>query len=166
MTSINRRALGGLLGSLFAFPTFSAFAQTVPMAARQGWVVKPASAGFAALVGRLEEAVKANKMGLLTAASASDGAKVQGFTIPGNRVIGVFRNDFARRMLAASIPAGIEAPIRFYISENADGTSTLSYKTPGAVFAPYFDGAAADLKTLAAELDVIFAKIAEEATKP
>ncbi len=86
-------------------------------------------------------------------------------TIPGNMVIGVYRPDFAVRMLAASIPAGIEAPIRFYITENADGTATLSYKKPSAVFAPYTDGGAA-LTELAAELDRLFAKIANEAARP
>ena len=99
-------------------------------------------------------------MAVVTMASASEGAKAQGFTIPGNRVVGVFRNDFARRMLAASLPAGIEAPIRFYLTENTDGTATLSYRRPSSVFAPYFDRATPDLKTLAAELDAIFDRIA------
>jgi uncharacterized protein (DUF302 family) len=80
-------------------------------------------------------------------------------------VVGVYRPDFAVRMLAASVPAGIEAPIRFYITENGDGTATLSYKKPSAVFAPYTDGGAA-LRELAAELDTLFAKIAREAAAP
>ena len=69
-------------------------------------------------------------------------------------------------MLAASIPAGIEAPIRFYLTENADGTATLSYRTPSSVFGPYFDKAGADLKNVAEELDPIFAAIAAETLKP
>lgn len=140
--------------------------QTAPLAQRPGWVVMPTGHAFGTLVGRLEDAVKENKMGVVNVASASDGAKAQGFTIPGNRVVGVFRNDFARRMLAASLPAGIEAPIRFYVTEGADGKATLSYRTPGAVFAPYFDGAGADLRAVAGELDAIFTKIAADATKP
>jgi uncharacterized protein (DUF302 family) len=68
-------------------------------------------------------------------------------------------------MLAASIPAGIEAPIRFYITENAEGTATLSYKTPTAVFAPYAAGGE-QLTAMARELDAIFAKIAKQATAP
>ena len=35
-------------------------------------------------------------------------------------------DDFARRALEASLAAGIEAPIRFYLVENADNTSTLA----------------------------------------
>jgi uncharacterized protein (DUF302 family) len=138
---------------------------TAPLVAREGWAVMPTPHSFPVLVGRLEEAVKANKMGLVTAASASDGAKAQGFTIPGNRVVGVFRNDFARRMLAASVPAGIEAPIRFYLTENADGTATLSYRKPSAVFGPYLEGAAPDLKAVATELDAIFDQIAKAAAQ-
>ena len=67
--------------------------------------------------------------------------------------------------LAASIAAGIEAPIRFYVTENADRTATLSYKTPTAVFAPYADGGE-KLTAMARELNAIFAKIAKEATAP
>jgi uncharacterized protein (DUF302 family) len=143
----------------------AALADPAPLAAGAGWVVKKTPSSYAALVQKLDDAVKANKMGLVNFASASDGARMQSFTIPGNRVVGVFRNDFARRMLAASIPAGIEAPVRFYVTEEADGKATLSYRTPGAVFSPYLKGAGDDLKKVADELDAIFAKIADDATK-
>lgn len=139
-------------------------AAPAPLAPAPGWAVAATTMKFDALVQKLEDAVKANKMGLVTAASASAGAKAQGITIPGNRVVGVFRNDYARRMLAASIPAGIEAPIRFYVTESADGSATLSYRTPSAIFAPYLKDAGPDLKKVADELDVVFAKIAQDAT--
>ena len=113
------------------------------------------------LVARLDEAVKANKMGLVTRASATVGAaKKLNKTIPGNMVVGVYRPDFAVRMLEASVPAGIEAPLRFYITETADGTATLTYRKPSAVFAPYEVLA---LDEMAKELDAIFAKIAADA---
>jgi uncharacterized protein (DUF302 family) len=154
-----------LLASFLTIPVMAHIGSvTIPQ--RVGWVVKSTPHKYPDLVQKLEVAINANKMGLVNAASASDGAKAQGFNIPGNRVVGVFRNDFARRMLAASIAAGIEAPIRIYLTENADGTATLSYKTPVAVFAPYFDGAGADLRKVAEELEPIFAKIAEDAVKP
>jgi len=132
---------------------------------QSGWVVIDTHHPFAVLVDRLEMAIKAQNMGVVTSASASQGAKAAGITIPGNRVVGVFRNDFARRMLDASVPAGIEAPIRFYVTENPDSTATLSYKKPTTVFAPYAEEGKDALKGLAAELDEIFAKIAELATK-
>ena len=118
---------------------------------------------FADLVKRLNAAIKANKMFAVTRASASIGAKRRGVTIPGNMVVGVYRNDFAVRMLAASVPAGIEAPIRFYIWQGKGGKAVLSYRKPSVVFAPYNGGA--KLKALAAELDIIFAAIARDATK-
>jgi uncharacterized protein (DUF302 family) len=65
-------------------------------------------------------------------------------------------------MLEASTAAGYEAPLRFYITENADGTATLAYRPASVVFAPYADGGEA-LKTLAAELEAIQHTIAAEA---
>ena len=114
------------------------------------------SKSFSELKEALDTAVKANEMLLVTRACASCGAAGRGIEIPGNMVVGVYRNDFALRMLKASIPAGIEAPIRFYLTENADGTASLSYRLPSTVFAPYQN---ADLDSMAAELDVIWQKI-------
>ena len=120
------------------------------------------SKSFGALVKSVNAAVKANGMFVVTRASASVGAARRDIEIPGNMVVGVYRNDFAVRMLEASVPAGIEAPIRFYLTENADGSATLSYRTPSDLFSPY--GSAA-LDAMAAELDTIFAKIAADAVK-
>lgn len=159
------RKLAGWIVPFAILASLAGYAAAGPLGEREGWRVLKTGHAFEALVKRLEESVKANKMGLVTAASASAGAAAQGITIPGNRVIGVYRNDFARRMLKASIAAGIEAPIRFYITENEDKTATLSYKLPSTVFAPYFDDGGDDLRKLASELDEIFAKIADEAAK-
>jgi uncharacterized protein (DUF302 family) len=63
-------------------------------------------------------------------------------------------------MLKASIPAGVEAPLRLYLSERADGTARLSYRLPSHVFAPY---GSADLDEMAKELDAIFARIVKAA---
>ncbi len=120
----------------------------------------PSEKSFAELVQAVNGAIKANGMFAVSKASASAGAKRRGVDIAGNMVIGVFRNDFAVRMLAASVEAGIEAPLRFYLTENNDGTASLTYRTPSAVFAPY--GSAA-LDEMAGELDTIFAAIAAEA---
>jgi uncharacterized protein (DUF302 family) len=122
--------------------------------------VLPTKFGFAELWSRLEKAAAANKMGIVGRASASKGAAGRGIKIPGNAVIGVYRNDFAVRMLAANVSAGIEAPLRFYVTEDAAGTASLSYRTPSAVFAPYGGAALAEM---AKELDAIFARIAADA---
>jgi uncharacterized protein (DUF302 family) len=107
-----------------------------------GTVIAKTAHSYKDLVTRLDAAVTANKMGLVSRASAT-------------------RPDFAVRMLEASVAAGIEAPLRFYITENADGTATLTYRKPSAVFAPYEVPA---LDEMAKELDEIFAKIAAAAT--
>ena len=146
--------------ALLAMPTL-----TRALDARPGWEVMATGKAFPALVDDLKAAVKAHDMLVVTQASASAGAKGQGITIPGNQVVGVYRNDYARRMLQASIASGIEAPIRFYVTENADRTATLSYKTPTTVFSPYFDEDGDDLKALAGELDGVFAAIAADAVK-
>ena len=153
--------IASLIAVLF-FGLSAASAGTIK--ARAGWIVVDTRQTFQALVERLEATIKSEKMAIVTSASASEGAKAAGITIPGNKVIGVFRNDFARQMLSSSIAAGIEAPIRIYVTENQDGTAMLSYKNPGTVFAAYADEGGDALKSVGAELDEIFAKIAERAT--
>lgn len=134
------------------------------IAPREGWAVHDTAMSYADLLASLKSAVKAEGMIVVTQAGPTEAAKKRGIDIPGNRVIGVYRNDFAVRALAASTAAMIEAPIRFYVTENADGTATLSYKTPSAVFAPYADEGGAELAQIAGELDAIFAAIAKGAT--
>jgi uncharacterized protein (DUF302 family) len=131
------------------------------MAAENGSETVGTEKSFAELKDALDAAVKANDMLLVTRACASCGAAARGITIPGNMVVGVYRNDFALRMLEASVPAGIEAPIRFYLTEQEDGTAALSYRLPSTVFAPYEND---ELDALAKELDVIWARIIEAAT--
>lgn len=130
---------------------------------RPGWEVVPTNHSYAVLLDRVRLAISRAPIALVTQASASDGARMQGLEIPGNRVLGLFRNDYARRMLDASVAAGIEAPIRLYITENADGTATLSWKRPSHVFAPYMDEGGAELEALATELDAIFAALTQDA---
>lgn len=159
---LTRRAIPAIAA---AFAALAAPALAGPLAPRPGWVTLPTPHDFPTLIARVEAATKAAGMGLVNAASASEGARAQGIAIPGNRVVGVFRNDFARRMLGRSLAAGIEAPIRLYLTENPDRTATLSYRTPTAVFAPYFDEGGEGLRALAAELDDLFDRIAREAAK-
>ncbi len=145
------------LAALILLVSTTALAADSP---RPGTVVQATPHSYEALVERLVASVKENRMGVVARASATLGAKSLGVTIPGNQVVMVFHPKFAIRMLEASVPAGIEAPIRFYVTENADGTATLTYRTPSSLFAPYGN---AELDAMAAELDVIFARIADGA---
>lgn len=115
---------------------------------------------FDTFVNDLKAAVKANGLGIVAEACATCGAKKIGVTIPGNRVIMVFHPTYAVRMLKASVSAGIEAPLRLYVTEQADGTATLTYRMPSAVFAPY---KVAELDVMAKELDRKLKAIAMQA---
>lgn len=129
----------------------SAIAQTQPyeqVASRHG---------YGETVQRIEAAVKASPLAIVTRASATVGARSLGVKIPGNMVLGLFAPRYAVRMLEASVAAGFEAPVRLYIVEAPDGKVTLRYRRPSVVFAPY---GSAKLDAMAAELDGIFAQIA------
>jgi len=144
----------------FLIGLFAVFANAVSAEPLSGMEIIKTKLGYSILVARTEGAIKANGMLLVSKASASDGAAARGIKIPGNAVLMVFRNDYAVRMLEASVPAGIEAPIRLYVTENSDSTATLTYREPSAIFAPYGSPA---LDAMARELDGVFAKIAADA---
>ncbi|MCB9968035.1 MAG: DUF302 domain-containing protein [Geminicoccaceae bacterium] len=149
-----------LLAALL-LPAASAVADPLPDAI-DGWAVHRSAYDYPTLVDRLDAAIGESSLNKLSAASATVGAKNLGLEIPGNMVVHAFAPQFAVRMLEASIAAGYEAPLRFYLTEDADGTATLSYKTASFVFAPYADGGE-ELKLLAAELEEIQAAIAAAA---
>jgi len=134
---------------------------TIP--AREGWAVHETRMTYAELLDRMAPAIASQKMGLVTQAGPTEVAERRGIGIPGSRVFGVFNNRFAVRTIRTSLSAMIEAPVRMYVTENPDGTATLSYKTPSLVFAPYLDEGGAELRAIAEELDAIFAAIAAEA---
>jgi len=159
ISRIPRTLLASLAG-LFLF----ASAANADVMAPDGWVVMKTPHKYADLIKRVMAAAKANKIGVVTKASATVGAKkVLKKDIPGNMVVGLYHPRFAVRMLDASIAAGIEAPIRVYLTENKDGTADLSYKTPSAVFAPYMKEGGDKLKALADELDALFDKLTKGA---
>lgn len=109
----------------------------------------------------LIEAVEANGMGVVAQACADCGASAAlGKEIPKNRVIMVFHPRFAVRMLEASVPAGIEAPLRLYLTEQDDGTARLTYRLPSHVFGAYEVEA---LDELGRDLDEIIADIVADA---
>ena len=152
--------------TLLAAVLIAVSAEAGSIAPREGWAVHETEFGYPELLERLKEAVKAEDMFVVTEAGPSQAAKSRGIEIPGNRVVGVYRNDFAVRALRASTAAMIEAPIRFYVTEDTDGTATLSYKRPSFVFAPYADEGGEDLARVAEELDAIFQTIATRAVEP
>lgn len=144
---------------LFALPLHA------EMAPRDGWSVHVTQKSYAELIEDVRAAAGENAMGVVTQAGPTAAARNRGVEIPGNRVIGLFNNVYAVRVLNLSTAAMIEAPIRMYVTENADGTATVSYKHPSTVFAPYMEDAGPDLAVAAQELDSIFAAIATAAAQ-
>jgi uncharacterized protein (DUF302 family) len=101
-------------------------------------------------------------MGVVGNACVTCGAKAIGVKIPGNRVMMIFNPHFAVRMLKASEAAGIEAPLRLYITEQPNGKARLTYRLPSHVFGAYKVSA---LDEMAKELDIIFERIVNQATR-
>lgn len=122
----------------------------------------PSSKSFDALVEGVRAGAAAGDLAVVTAAGPTAAAARRGITIPGNRVIGLFNNDYAVRILGLSTAAMIEAPIRIYVTENARGGATLSYKLPSHVLRPYAAEAPA-LEKIAEALDAAFAAVAAAA---
>lgn len=125
----------------------------------------PTQKSYDALIAAVKGAARENGLGVVTEAGPTGVARSRGIDIPGNRVIGLFNNDFAVRILGMSPSAMIEAPIRMYVTENPDGTATLSYKLPSYVFSFYADEGGEALATVAAELDQLFASVAAAASE-
>ena len=146
-----------LFSALAALAVLTPSITTADIAPRNGWQVIATEMTHAELAARMTDAVSAENMGLVTQAGPTNAARSRGVEIPENLVMGVFRNDYAVTILGLSEAAMIEAPIRFYLTEDADGTARLSWKTPSHVFAPYVDDAGAELAQIAAELDAVFA---------
>ncbi|RVU37908.1 DUF302 domain-containing protein [Hwanghaeella grinnelliae] len=153
----------GLAGLLIAF--WVGFGPHVAFAAPDGLQVLTSPYGFKELEERLGKAITDHGMLRVFKASASAAANRRGVDLPGDSVFGIYRNDFAVRMIEASQLAGTEAPILIHVMEQPDGTAALAYKTPSSVFAPYADGGTA-LTALARELDTIFYAIARQAVAP
>ncbi len=151
-----------------ALATMLILALATPAAAeiapRPGWQVIDSDVPFATMVDAVKAATVANGMGVVTEAGPTAAAAKLGVTLPGNRVIGVFHPRFAIRILPLSTAAMIEAPIRFYVTEDADGSATLAWKEPSFVLAPYMAEGGAELAAVAAELDAVFVAIGAAAT--
>ncbi len=123
-------------------------------------VVLSSTAPFERVTAALEQAIADQRMGLVCRANAQQGAAARGVTLPGNQVFFVFRNDFAVRLINADPRAAYEAPIRIYVYENPDRTSTLVYGKPSALLRGYGHP---EVRRVGAELDPIFEKITRQA---
>ena len=126
-----------------------------------GTVTQETETPFKAYVKSFRKAIKANGFNVVGVAYANCAIKSRfNEKVAGNRVFMFFRPDYARRMLQASIAAGIEAPLRAYVTETPDGTAKLTYRLPSHVFGAYDVPA---LTKMGEELDDRVAKLVEDA---
>jgi len=133
----------------------------VAAADRNGILTIATRYDFKTLLDRVNTAIAHNNMVTVAEASASAAAEKRGVAIPGDAVFLVFRNDFAVRMLAANVQAGLAAPIPIHVFEGADGTARIAYRPPSTVFKPY---RTKTLDDMAREMDPIFQRIVADAT--
>ena len=105
---------------------------------------------FSSFIKALSGAIKDRGFNIVGIACATCAARSQGVAVPGNRVFLFFKPAYAVRMLAASEAAGIEAPIRLYVTEAGDGKAIVTYRLPSHVFGAYRIPA---LEQLGTELD-------------
>lgn len=136
----------------------------------EGWKVIDTSQSYSELLSHLKEAVSESDLQVVFDVGPTEAAAKRGIDIPGNRVIGVFNNEFSVDILNLSVSAMIEAPIRFYVTESEHGQATLSWIQPSHIYAPYIDSAdnvnsAEKLREKSKELDLLFSEIAISATQ-
>ena len=129
--------------------------------ALEGTRVFQSSLNFDVFLPRLKAAIAAQKMGIVAEACADCGARKIGVEIAKNRVVMIYHPRFAVRTLKASLAAGIEAPLRLYVTQQKKGTQ-LTYRLPSFTFAPY---GVPDLDAMAYELDGIFENIVTDVLK-
>jgi len=119
-----------------------------------GTVSLGSSYALADAVHRLEKAVRAN--GLTLVQTVNSGGRGQ----TGVSVILVSSSDYWGRILKVDQLAGMEMPIRIYVTDTGNKTSAVIYRAPSSIFALYDSP---ELDRIAADLDQVFAKIVDDA---
>lgn len=155
------RMVSLLLVSITLIPCVSSAQETIE---RPGWRSIATDKSFEDLAELVKDSASAVDLAVVTEAGPTEAAKKRGVNIPGNCVIGVFNNDFAVRILALSKAAMIEAPMRMYVTENSDGSATLSWKIPTAILTAYEDEGGDELIAIGKELDARFDELGRIAT--
>jgi len=147
-----------MLAILSALPSFS-------HAVENGTRAIVSDLSYWGVITRLEAAIKRRDLRIVSRESVRGADRQKKLGIPGNMVIGAFGDEYTTRILRANVAAGIEAPIRFYVTRDADEkTTTLWYRRPSWVLASYSDKSGA-LRAIGEELDRVMEAIAEEATE-
>jgi uncharacterized protein (DUF302 family) len=119
-----------------------------------GTVSLASSYSLADAVRRVEKAVRAN--GLTLVQTVNSGGRGQTAV----SVILVSSSDYWGRILKVNQLAGMEMPIRIYVTDTGNRTSAVIYRAPSSIFALYDSP---ELDRIATDLDQVFAKIVDDA---
>lgn len=106
-----------------------------------------------ATVERLEAGIEAAGLRVAGRIDGQANAARMGREVPADRILEVFRPDFAIRVWAAEKAAGIDIPLRIHIYAAADGSTRVALRRPGEVFAPWDNP---ELDAIGAELEPLF----------
>jgi uncharacterized protein (DUF302 family) len=148
--------MNSVLASLALLVFLVAPAMAENPAPYSGMVAVETGKPFGTFVKQVRPAIKKHKFNIVGIACGSCAVKSLGKTVPGNRVFFFFAPRYAARMLTASTAAGIEAPLRFYVTEDPDGTARVTYRLPSHVFGAYD---VAELTVMGKELDKMMTTI-------
>jgi uncharacterized protein (DUF302 family) len=111
------------------------------------------------VVEHLIAGVEENEMLLVAYVNVQENARERGLTkAAGNRILKVFHPDYVVRVWEADVAAGASVPVCIRVCEGSDGYTYARYREPSETFASYEND---ELSALGAELDPIFARIAE-----
>jgi len=119
-----------------------------------GTVSLGCSYSLADTVRRLEKSIRANGMTLVQ--TVNSGGRGQ----TGVSVLLVSSSDYWGRILKVNQLAGMEMPIRIYVTDQGNRTAAVIYRAPSSIFALYDSP---DLDRIAIDLDQVFAKIVDDA---
>lgn len=119
-----------------------------------GTVSLASSYPLADAVRRLEKSVRANGMTLVQ--TVNSGGRGQTAV----SVVLVSSSDYWGRILKVNQLAGMEMPIRLYVTDTGNKTSAVIYRAPSSIFALYDSP---ELDRIAIDLDQLFAKIVDDA---
>ncbi|CAN5471660.1 MAG: DUF302 domain-containing protein [Rubrobacteraceae bacterium] len=111
---------------------------------------------FDEVVEAIIASIESSGMLLVADIDVRKNAAKRGIELTGNRILEVSRLDYAARIWAMEIEAGVDIPIRIHVHEDEGGGVTVRCRTPLEVLSRHGND---ELTLFAAELDPVFEKI-------
>ena len=127
-----------------------------PALADDGRVVGVSKGPYADVVAGLQRGITEHKLTLIGQFDSRKGVPPTNTAVKGNRVLLVYKTDAAMRLIKANPKAGFDAPMRFHVFENPDGTATVTYVKPSTLLKTYRDP---EIRKVADELDLVFTSV-------